>query len=627
MTEASTDEFTDRLHALAARQPAAAALTAPGRAAMTFGELAARGDALAARLSGWGIERGDIVVWPTIERVESIAALAMMPLGSTLAPLAPGLTADACEALLRRLRPRAVAIPGYGGGEFVEAARRLGLAEITIAAESLGPAGAFGLVLARPAAAAPADARRLPQAAFVSVTSGTTGRAKLVPHGRRQLVVGTDLIRERLALGPHDRSGHLTPLHLANGIRTGLLMSLFSGGAVACLPEADLDALLAAIARGEVTYSSLSFTLLREVLRRCESGLCFEPGRLRFLRTASGRLDDEEIVRLEAALGVPLVTGLASTETYTIAHQALPPATRSLGAVGPPLGCEIRLVDADGRVVNDGGSGEIEVRGPQVFDGYIDDPLQDAQAFVDGWYRMGDLGRFDAAGELHVLGRVKDVINRGGEKISPTEVDAALRSVEGIADAAAFGVAHPTLGEEIVAAVVRAPGSRIEAVQVIAKVRDRLGPQRAPRQLWFVAGLPRTEAGKVRRADLPAWVGYDPAQATRTPEAAPAVGQSALEAELSALWALVLRLPSVPAQADFFMLGGDSLRGMQLIGEVRAVFGVELPVRSLFADAGTVAGMARCIAGVRAAAASPASPPPIARRAGSRIPRSAKPPR
>jgi len=623
MTEATTDEFTDRLRAIAARQPAAPALMAPGRAAMSFGELAARSEALAAQLAAWGIERGDIVAWPTVGRAETLAALIMMPVGSTLAPLAAGLPAEACEALLRRLRPRAVAVPEGADDAIVEAARRLGLAQISITPDPTGPAGAFGLALAHPATTDPADARRLPQAAFVSATSGTTGRPKLVPHGRRQLVVGTDLMRERLALGPHDTSGHVTPLHLANGIRTGLLMSLFNGGAVNCLPEADLDALLAAIGRGEVTYSSLSFTLLREVLRRCESGLRIRPGRLRFLRTASGRLDDEEIVRLEAALGIPLVTGLASTETYTIAHQALPPARRSLGSVGAPIGCAVRLVDADGRVVADGGSGEIEVRGPQVFDGYLDDSPQDAQPFVDGWYRMGDLGRFDAAGELHVIGRIKDIINRGGEKISPAEVDAALRSVPGIADAAAFGIAHPTLGEEIVAAVVRAPGHHVEAEQVIAAVRDRLGPQRAPRRLWFVAELPRTDAGKIRRADLPDWVGYDPAIAV--PVAAAAEEDlSATGRTLAALWATALRLPSVPAHADFFMLGGDSLRGMQLVGAVRRVFGVELPLRSLFADAGTVAGMARRIDALREGAASPA-PPPIARRARGAAARAAKP--
>jgi len=624
MTEATTDLFTDRLRSIAARQPAAPALMAPGRTAMSFGELASRSEALAAQLAGWGIARGDIVAWPTVGRVESLAALAMMPAGSTLAPLAPGLTAEACEALLLRLRPRAVAVPEGGGDAIVEAARRLGLAEIRITPDAAGPAGAFGLALARPATADPADARRLPQAAYVSATSGTTGRAKLVPHGRRQLVAGTGFLRERLALGPNDVSGHLTPLHLANGIRTGLLMSLFNGGAVNCLPEADLDALLAAIARGEVTYSSLSFTLLRELLRRCESGLRVQTGRLRFLRTASGRLDDGEIVRLEAALGIPLVTGLASTETYTIAHQALPPASRSLGSVGAPIGCEVRLVDADGHVVTGGASGEIEVRGPQVFDGYLDDSPQDAPAFVDGWYRMGDLGRFDAAGELHVVGRIKDVVNRGGEKISPAEVDAALRAVPGIADAAAFGIAHPTLGEEIVAAVVRAPGSHVEAEQVIAEVRDRLGAQRAPRRLWFVDGLPRTEAGKVRRADLPGWVGYDPAAAAPV-DAAAERNLSATGRAIAALWATVLRLPSVPAHADFFMLGGDSLRGMQLIGEVRKAFGVELPLRSLFADAATVAGMARRIDALRGEAASPASPPPIARRTRGAAARAGKP--
>ena len=433
MAESRSDDLTACLLALAAEQPSAVALLAPGRTAMSFGELGTRIHAVGAQLGAWGIGRGDIVAWATDVRAESAAALAIMPVAATLAPLDPGLTG-------RRL-PRAAATPetegrgragGIGDHPIGEAARRLGIAEIAVRA---------GHATARPAHSTwNCRARRprsrsnpvaAPETVYVSATSGTTGRPKLVPHGQRQLLLTVRAMAERLAIAPGDVSAHVAPSHLANGMRTAFLLALLGGGAVACLPEADVDAFLAAVEDGEVTYTSASYTFMRELLRRVESGRSVGPGRLRFLRVASGHLDPDEIDRLAAAFRVPVVTGLASTESGSIAHQRLPPATRSRGSVGPPLACEIRLVDEQGRRLAPGAIGEIQVRGPQVFAGYFDDPELTAQAFADDWFRMGDLGRFDADGELHVVGRIDDVINRGGEKISPVEIDAALRTIPG----------------------------------------------------------------------------------------------------------------------------------------------------------------------------------------------------
>ena len=263
--------------------------------------------------------------------------------------------------------------------------------------------------------------------------------------------------------------------------------------------------------------------------------------------------------------------------------------------MGPLVDCEVRLVDADGRVVPPGEVGEIQVRGPQVFDGYFDDPELDAASFLDGWFRMGDLGRFDDAGELCLAGRVKEVINRGGDKISPLEIDAVLRSFPGVSDAAAFAVPHPRLGEEVVAAVVVRPGVPLGAETVLAHANRVLGANRAPRRVWFVDGLPRTDGGKIRRGELPALVGFrGPAHDGRV-VAAPAVAGSPTELALAALWAEVLQVRSIRRDADFFQLGGNALLGADLLHKVRAVFGVELTLEALRQEAATVAGMARLI--------------------------------
>jgi hypothetical protein len=299
--------------------------------------------------------------------------------------------------------------------------------------------------------------------------------------------------------------------------------------------------------------------------------------------------------RLEEILGVPVVTGLASSETGTTAQQRLPPAPRRRGSVGPVVDCEVRLVDAGGNVVPPGEVGEIQVRGPQVFDGYFDDPELDAASFVDGWFRMGDLGRFDDAGELCLVGRVKEVINRGGDKISPLEIDAVLRSFPGVSDAAAFAIPHRRLGEEIVAAVVMRPGVRLGVESVRAHVSQVLGANRAPRRIWVVESLPRTDGGKIRRGDLMALVGYrGPADGTQA-GAPPTLTGSPMEMALAALWAEVLQLRSIGRDADFFQLGGNALLGAELLDKVRAVFGIELTLEALHREAATVAGMARLI--------------------------------
>jgi amino acid adenylation domain-containing protein len=604
MAKPDPNHLTTHLLSLAAARPLAPALLAPGRVAMTFGELADRIGLMVVQLTAWGFGRGDVIAWPTEERGESAAALAIIPASATLAPLARDLTVADYQALLKRLRPKAVASMHGRDHAIVRAARNLGIAQLAVVPEPHGVAGAFRLELAQPLPSLEMAPVVTAETAYISTTSGTTNRQKLVPHGERQLMATARAKGERLMIGPGDVSGHVAPLHLAAGLRTSLLLSLLNGGAVACLPESDVDALLAALARDEITYVSASFTIMREMLRRAESGYPIRTGKLRFLRASAGRLEPDEIDRLAAAFGVPVVVGLASTETGTVAQQGLPPDRRNPGSVGPPLACEIRLVNEHGNVAAPGESGEIQVRGTQTFDGYIDDLELNAQAFVDGWFRMEDIGLFDAAGELHVIGRVAEIINRGGEKISPLEIDAVLLALPGVVDAAAFAIPHPRLGEELVAAVVRAPESKLEAKAAIAQVRAKLGARRAPRQIWFVASLPRNAAGKLLRGELPEWVGHSSASKRAEVQKPMPMRRSSIEIALTGLWANALGLVQVGRDDNFFMLGGDSLRGAQLLDEVSAVFGVTLLVNALFEDAGSVAAMAARIETERARSAS-----------------------
>ena len=232
------------------------------------------------------------------------------------------------------------------------------------------------------------------------------------------------------------------------------------------------------------------------------------------------------------------------TEAYSITHDPLPPRMRKRGSVGVPLCNQVAIMSEAGAICATGDVGEIVVRGPMVFDGYFDDAQATAAAFVDGWFRTGDLGRFDEDGYLYLVGRIKDLINRGGEKISPVEIDAAIEAIPGVRAAATFAIPHPSLGEEVAAAVVRDDDVAIEASDIIDQVRRRMGPKRVPRQIYFVDELPRTESGKVRRSELPRLLGLDQLGAAASSESPVEVraSLSPLKAKLVQLWSSVQRL-------------------------------------------------------------------------------------
>src|SRR4029077_15484581 len=188
-----------------------------------------------------------------------------------------------------------------------------------------------------------------------------------------------------------------------------------------------------------------------EILRRAsEFRTAVAQSRFRFMQWAGG-VDLADADRLEQLFGAPVLTGLSSTETSRISHDPLPPRRRKRGSVGLPLVNEVALLDSAGNIRPDGGPCEIVVRWPMVFRGYLDDPELNAASFVGEWFRTGDLGRIDEDGYVYFIGRIKEIINRGGEKISPVEIDLAIESLPGVKEAAAFAIPHPSLGEEMVA--------------------------------------------------------------------------------------------------------------------------------------------------------------------------------
>ena len=587
--------LADRMVAIADRQPEAPFLHRPGQAAVTYGALSGQIRHVRERLRSWDIAPGDVVAGFVPSRALMAMACASLPVSATFAPLSASLAADAYAALLRRLRPRAVLAPEDPGHSLRIAAATLGVPAMRAVH---GEDGTFALEREAGGRNAVEPLAR-PEHAYVLVTSGTTGRPKLAPLGHAQMLAFADATIDLLRLTPDDVGCALTPFSLAGGVRSSILIPALSGSSVVCLGEGDVDGFFRAIDECRPTNLAAPFSVHRGVLRRAHAFPDqVAASRLRFLRTTAGRLDPDEIDAIERLFRAPVLQGYGSTEVCGIAHEPMPPRPRKRGSVGIALGGDVQAVDPDGRRCAPGESGELVVRGPLVFDGYLDDPDLTARSFAGEWFRTGDLGHVDEDGYVYITDRRADLINRGGEKISPVEIDRTIGTLPGVREAGAFGVPHPSLGEELVAAVVLDPGATIGEADIRAHVRDRLGQRQVPRRVYLVNALPRTEAGKLRRRSLPEWVGIDVGLPSSAPElATPA---DPLESALAGLWSVVLRRDRVHRDDDFFLLGGDSMSAAELLRQVSAVFGATLPLHAMFEGAATPAGMARAIVRSRA---------------------------
>jgi len=280
------------------------------------------------------------------------------------------------------------------------------------------------------------------------------------------------------------------------------------------------------------------------------------------------------------------------------AHQMtsnpLPPRERRPGSVGVAAGPEVAVMDDEGRVLPAGTTGEIVIRGANVTRGYLDNPQANVTAFTDGWFRTGDQGLIDTDGYVYLTGRLKEIINRGGEKVSPREVDEALLEHAAVRQAVAFGVRHQSLGEDVAAAVVLKEGVTATEDEIRAFLFGRLAEHKIPSRIVVVDDIPKGATGKIQRIGLEAKLAGQLKPAFVPP-------RDVIEAQVAEVFSEVLGIDNVGAFDNFFALGGDSIRGFQTLTRLRTRLQAELPIFELFRGP-TVAQVAQGIAAVRQAA-------------------------
>jgi acyl-CoA synthetase (AMP-forming)/AMP-acid ligase II/thioesterase domain-containing protein/acyl carrier protein len=592
----SKETITDIVRRHAHMTPDALALLAENRAPLTYAELARLMDRIQEQLNAAGFGRGDRIATIGPNDASTTSLITGIMDCATAVPMNPDLSPGEFALYLRDLKVQAVAVDAGIETAARAAALRIGLPVLEVGPTAgntaglieIGPGPAAGTP-ARPGPAQPDDL------ALVLTTSGTTSHSKVVPVSHRQLVTKIARHAKAQEMTATDRCLNLMPLFHGHGLYTSLGATLFSGGSMITLPEFSVEAFFHHIAILAPTWYTGSYTFHHAICAATPDYVgAIKKARFRFIKTGSGHLDPRIVEALEMLFSAPVISTYASTETSYICGTPLPPAIRKPGTVGVPVAGRIAIMGPDNRLLPTGKRGEVVVDSTAIFTGYENDDDANEKCFVDGWFRTGDEGIIDRAGYLTLTGRIKDIINRGGEKITPSEVDNALMSHPDVAAAVTFPVPHATLGQEVAAAVVPAQGAEFTDETLTRFLRGRLAPFKVPRRFVIVDEIPKGATGKVQRRNLAEAFGLVTDSSKARPVTVDNRPATALESKLQCLWAEVLGLERVGLHENFFMLGGDSLQAVDLFLRVEKQLGRRLP-RSVLFEAGTVAKMAQRI--------------------------------
>lgn len=594
----------DQLEVHARTRPTAVALGSVDGRTLTYGEMPLRLAAIQRWLQVEGIGRGEVLG----VAMTNGAMLALVLLGASLAaslsPLDPEMGIAELVTLLRHVRAKGLITDEAHAERLAEVARTLSIKLLVVRSPEDGPLGAL-------------DAHPLSDATFAQPgadhvmllhrTSGTTGTSKRVPL--RSVHISTQARNTAASLGltPQDRILQVMPLFHMHGFGC-LSGTLWSGGTAICTPGHDGSLFPQWLDRFKPTWLSAAPTILRDVARVYANDPDLSTRvPLRFVRSLSAAIPVALIEELERTTKAPLVEQYGLTEALSpvIANEP-PPGPRKTGTLGKPYGTEVRIVNEEGAERAAGEIGEIVLRGAGVISGYDEADEINTRAWFGEWFRTGDLGLIDPEGFVHLTGRLKEEINRGGEKISPHQVEEALAGHPGVQAVAAFASPHPTLGEEVTLAYVPT-GIPIPVDDLRSWMQERIAPQKVPKRFYAVQALPLTATGKIRRTELARTLHQGDVngkgehaenQLTEAYERAVAqameVGPDShvngsmsnpttyLERLVAVIWGQELGKDRVLLNDDFFLLGGDSLSGVRASVRLSEMLGTKVDLADLF---------------------------------------------
>lgn len=485
-------------------QDDAVVFLAPERAPLTYKALREQVDSTLATLNGLGIARNDRVAIVLPNGPEMAAAFVAIASGATTAPLNPAYRQEEFDFYLSDLGAKALVVDKGSTSPALRAASDLGIPVMEI--EAGEHAGSFRILLregdvsgsSSPTYAQPDDV------ALVLHTSGTTSRPKIVPLSHRNVCASARNIRQTLALTPEDKCMNVMPLFHIHGLMATILATLSAGASVYCTPGFNALKFYGWLRDCDPSWYSAVPTMHQAIVARAKNNQdIIAACSLRLIRSSSSSLPAQVMRELEEIFEVPVLEAYAMTEA---AHQMtcnpLPPRQRKAGSVGVAAGPEVAIMNEQGGLVPAGSVGEIVIRGSNVTPGYENNEKANAECFTNGWFRTGDQGVMDESGYLAITGRLKEIINRGGEKISPLEVDEVLMDHPAVQQVVTFAMPHDKLGEDVAAAVVLREGSDTSEQEIRKFADSHLAKFKVPRIILFLEEIPKGATGKLQRIGL-----------------------------------------------------------------------------------------------------------------------------
>jgi acyl-CoA synthetase (AMP-forming)/AMP-acid ligase II len=500
----SISNATTVVQLLTAGQGAAAAIRAPERPSLTYAGLRALVARTVADLNAMGIGADDRVAIVLPNGAEMASSFIAISCAAAVAPLNPAYRQEDFDFSFEDIHPKALVVLAGATTPARDAAAAAGLQIIelvpgTAAGDfTLQPATPYHGPLIQPGVVGPETV------ALLLHTSGTTSRPKLVPLRHVNVSTSARNIGGFLGLGPDDVCLNIMPLFHIHGLIAAVLASLAAGGSVCCTAGFNAFRFFAIMDAERPSWLTAVPTMYQTLLGlAARNHEIIARGRLRLIRSSSASLPPQVMAELEEVFGVPVIESYGMTEAaHQMASNPMPPRPRYPGSVGVAAGPEIAVMSAEGALLAPGELGEVVIRGANVTAGYEANPAANASAFSHGWFHTGDQGYCDADGYLRLSGRLKEIINRGGEKISPLEVDTALMDHPSIAQVVTFAAPHPMFGEEVAVAVVLHEGHALDADTLRQFAAVKLAAFKVPSRVVFVSEIPKGATGKLQRIGL-----------------------------------------------------------------------------------------------------------------------------
>jgi acyl-CoA synthetase (AMP-forming)/AMP-acid ligase II/acyl carrier protein len=565
------------------------AIEAIDRSPLTYGSLRHLVKNTVTTLNDMGYGRSDRIALMLPNGPEMATAFLSLIAGFSCAPLNPLYREKELEFYLSDMKAAAIVVTSEMEPRVRVIARSLGIQVITLVPAGLD-AGVFTLFGNTQKRAHEPGFAGTDDIGLILHTSGTTSRPKLVPVIQSNLVASAVYIAESLGLTEQDKCLNVMPLFHIHGLIGAVITSLVSGGSVVCTPGFNEESMMKWLFEYHPTWYTSVPTIHQYVLK--QAVLHKDRARmsgLKFIRSSSASLPPTVREGLEEVFGVPVVEAYGMTEaSHQISTNPLPPGLRKAGSVGMPTGLEMAILDSQGGVLPPNVTGEIALKGYRLFRGYENNPIANGKAFLNGWFLTGDLGHMDEDGYFFIDGRIKEMINWGGEKISPREVEDALLSNAAVSEAIAFSIPDAVFGEKVGAAVVLRDSRDTSVHDLKNQVSGKLAYFKVPACFWIVDKIPKGPTGKIQRIGM-----YDrlkdlPAANDNQMNAEYLTPITETETILAGIWSDVLKKNMIGRDASFFDLGGDSLLATMVVSRIAQAFDLKIGIASVM-DYDTIA--------------------------------------